>query len=153
MSARVLSLHRVRGLARTRTSRVSQDSGAIVVRLCVTDRLGAGLPARAVGRFGERPVLFPGLGGGIGTLSLQLMWPVHRGWIAVAAGTCMRRPWWGGGAVAAATSGVVGEVGDVERDVAVAAAAAAAVTIDIVQRLELERLGVARRVDRGVELN
>jgi hypothetical protein len=50
------------------------------------------------------------------------------------------------------TSGVVGEVGDVERDVAVAAAAAA-VTIDIVQRLELERLGVARRVDRGVELN
>ena len=48
------------------------------------------------------------------------------------------------------TSGVVGEVGDVERDVAVAAAAAA---VTIVQRLELERLGVARRVDRGVDLN
>jgi hypothetical protein len=47
------------------------------------------------------------------------------------------------------TSGVVGEVGDVERDVAVAAAAA----VTIVQRLELERLGVARRVDRGVDLN
>jgi len=115
----------------------------------VTDRLGAGLPARAVtvGRFGERPVLFPGLGGGIGMRSV--MWPVHRGWIAVAAGTGMRRPWWGRGAVAAATSGVVGEVGDVERDVAVAAAAAA---VTIVQRLELERLGVARRVDRGVDL-
>ena len=97
MSARVLSLYRVRGLARTRTSRASQDSGAIVVRLRVTDCLGAGLPARAVtvGRFGERPVLFPGLGGGIGMRSV--MWPVHRGWIAVAAGTCMRRPWWGEG--------------------------------------------------------
>ena len=64
----------------------------------------------------------------------------------MAAGTCMRRPWRGRGTVAAATSGVVGEVGDVERDVAAAAAVA------IVQRLELERLGVARRVDRGVNL-
>ena len=67
----------------------------------------------------------------------------------MAAGTCMRRPWRGRGDVAAAMSGVVGEVGDVERDVAAAAAAAAA----IVQRLELERLGVARHVDRGVNLS